>query len=180
MEDAYKTIFKSGRLYARQFTAADLEEYVKLDSNKDVMRYIGGPRDQETIEKNLKGIIEYYEQHPGFGVWAVCKRRTNEFIGWVCLKNLDQTTEKELGYRLFKSAWGKGYATEISKEALEYGFWDHELSRIVAITVPENVRSLSVIKKLGFRYKREDNFYGKEVQFFALKYGEWERGRGKM
>lgn len=180
MDNAFKTIFKSGRLYARQFVAADLEDYVKLDSDKDVMRHLGGPRDRAAIEKNLKEIIAYYERHPGFGVWAVCKRRTNEFVGWVFLKNLDQTEEKELGYRFLKSAWGVGYATEISKEALEYGFWDQELSRIVAITTPDNTRSLRVIEKLGFRYKRKARYHDTDVNFFALKHGEWERGRGKM
>ena len=173
-----ETVFKSRRMYARYFREDDLENLHRLNSNIKVMEFIEAPHDREKSIAYLKRIMDYYPTDPGYGAFSLHLRKNGEFVGMVMLKKLDRTQEKEVGYRLLPNFWNRGFATEISRAALEYGFWDQELDRIVAISRPDNMRSLNVIEKLAMRYKREANYYNVDVKFYALRRDEWERGRG--
>lgn len=171
----HDTIFKTHRLYARPFNADDLNNVFKVNSNPEVMKYIGPVHSREDAQKYLNDCIEYYAQDPGFGKFAIHLRKTGDFIGWVVLKNLDKTDIKEVGYRLLQKYWGKGYAAEIAEGALEYGFWEKDLPSIAAITRPLNINSIKIIEKLEFRYKRVETFYNTEVRYYILKQDQWER-----
>jgi RimJ/RimL family protein N-acetyltransferase len=169
------TIFKTQRLFARPFTADDLDDVFKVNSNPEVMKHIGPVESREDAQKYLDDCIEYYKQDPGFGKFAVCLRKTGEFVGWVILKNLDKTDIKEVGYRLLQKHWAKGYDTEIAEGALEYGFWEMELPKIAAVTMPDNVGSIKVLESLEFRFKRIAKFYDTELSYFVLQKDQWER-----
>ena len=152
-------ILESERLYLKEFTNNDVDNLFRLNGNADVMKYIRPPEtDIDVIKKLIKKIINYYSDNPGLGVWAGYEKLSNEFIGFFELAHLDTTDEIEVGYRLFKEYWGQGYATEMTKVLIDYGFNKMGLKQVARITHPENSASRNVIKKSDLRYKKDAFF----------------------
>lgn len=162
-----KKVLETNRLLIREFANDDLAYYRQLDSNAEVMRFIGPVRDTLAIEKRFKTIRRNYSKFPGLGFWAVIEKKTNFFIGWVCLKDLDRTTEYEIGYRLLPAYWGKGFATEAATAVLHYGLTDLELKRMVAIAKADNKASIRIIEKLGFQFIKMAQYYKVEVLYYT-------------
>src|SRR6266571_4979973 len=112
------------RLMLRRFTADDIDNLVELDSDPHVMRYINGGRatPREEIENAvLPRLLAYYERYEGYGFWAAVEKATGDFLGWFALHPRDDVPpdDVELGYRLRRSAWGCGYATEGSRALVD-------------------------------------------------------------
>jgi RimJ/RimL family protein N-acetyltransferase len=178
------------RLVLRRFTEDDVENLVELDSDPDVMRFINGgratPRDE--IENDvLPTFLDYYERFAGYGFWAAVEKSTGQFVGWFHFRPAEGAhadEEIELGYRLRKSAWGKGYATEGSRALIEKGFADFGVQRVVASTMVVNVGSRRVMEKAGLRFVRRfhqpwpDVIEGEQEGDieYALLRSEWEQG----
>jgi RimJ/RimL family protein N-acetyltransferase len=151
-------IVATDRLVLRRFTTSDPELLVELDSDPEVMRYITGGATTPRIRVEtavLPAMIRDYDRYPGFGAFATYTKADGEFIGLcILLPRMDDPPgQAELGYRLRKSAWGKGYAVEASRGLLDYGFTELGLTRIFAETMAVNTRSRRVMEKLGLRYQ---------------------------
>jgi RimJ/RimL family protein N-acetyltransferase len=85
----------------------------------------GRPTPRQEIENDvLPTFLDYYERFPGYGFWAAVEKSTGRFVGWFHFRPAERAhpDEIELGYRLRKSAWGKGYATEGSRALIQKGF----------------------------------------------------------
>lgn len=142
------------RLVLRQFTSADADLLVELDSDPEVMHFITGgqptPR-REIEEEVLPRFLEYYEQFEGYGFWAALERSTGHFLGWFHFRPAKDAPpdEPELGYRLRRSAWGQGYATEGARALIEHGFTVHGVRRVIAETMVVNTASRRVMEKAG-------------------------------
>src|SRR5579859_4381738 len=131
------------RLILRQFTASDLDNLVDLDADPDVMRYIndGKPTPRDVIQNSaLPRFLQYYERFDGFGSWAAIEKSSGDFLGRFVFQPAEDATpdEVELGYRLRKSAWGKGYGTEGSRALIRKGFTELGVQRVVSFTYGEN------------------------------------------
>ena len=163
-------ITSSERLIVRESTLDDLPYHLAMGKDLQVMQYIrnGETRSDEKISEILKIQIEDYRKYSGLGIWAVCLRENNSFVGVAGLKHLDQTEDIELGYRYLKEYWGLGIATEASQLLLHYGFQKLKLPQIVAITHPENKGSVNVIEKLGFQYQKNAHYYETDVLYYTL------------
>jgi RimJ/RimL family protein N-acetyltransferase len=139
------------RLTLRRLTADDEDNLVELDSDPDVMHYLNGgrPTPRATIRENiLPRLLGYYERPPCLGFWAAMA--SGEFVGWFCLRpSADSPSEVELGYRLCKSAWGLGYATEGSLALIDKGFAEFGITRVYARTMVVNKGSRRVMEKSG-------------------------------
>src|SRR5438128_12296035 len=125
------------RLVLRPFTEDDVDNLVELDSDPDVMRFINGgrPTPRQEIESDvLPTFLGYYERFAGYGFWAAVETSTGRFVGWCHFRpaEADHPDEVELGYRLRRSAWGKGYATEGSRALVQKGFAELGVQRVVA------------------------------------------------
>jgi RimJ/RimL family protein N-acetyltransferase len=83
-------------------------------------------------------------------VWAVIVRDSGVLVGWVALHV--ENDAGELGYRFFRSAWGHGYATEASRAVVTEAFARFGVTRIFARTMAANMRSRSVMERLGMRH----------------------------
>lgn len=179
---------ETDRLVLRRFTAADLDNLVELDSDPDVMRYITGgrptPREQVRDEV-LPAFLAYYERFAGYGFWAAVEKATGQFIGWFHLRPPEGANpdEPELGYRLLRSAWGKGYATEGSRALIHKAFTEFGARRVYAETMAVNRGSWRVMEKAGMRLVRTfrqpwpDRIEGDEhgdVEY-ALTRAEWHQ-----
>ena len=164
-------ILESNRLYLKEFAFDDVDDYFHLNSDPNVMKYIGREPDTDVnvIRENIKNIKKYYDKNPGLGIWACFEKDSNEFIGFFELAHLDNTEEIEVGYRLHKKYWSKGYATEMTKVLIDYGFNTMRLKQIVGITHPENIASQNVLTKSGLIYKKDAVFYGFLVKYFDIE-----------
>src|SRR5256885_618372 len=150
------SVLETERLILRRFTEADVDHLVDLDSDPEVMRYLTGgkptPR-TEIANERLPRILRQYQQG-GAGRWAAIERSTGEFLGWFALDPGEREGEVELGYRLRRSAWGKGYATEGSRALVRMAFTDLKVDRVFAHTMAVNAGSRRVMEKAGLRYVR--------------------------
>jgi RimJ/RimL family protein N-acetyltransferase len=110
----------------RRFTASEVDNLFDLDNDPEVMRLLSGgkPTPRDVIEnKTLPRLLDYYERSERFGFWAAIEKSTGAFLGWFAFHPPEGggSDEVELGYRLKKSSWGKGYATEGSRALIRKG-----------------------------------------------------------
>ena len=164
-----KIFLETPRLILRQFTQNDVDNLVTLDSDPDVMHFINGgiPNSYKAItEKFLPDVLSYYDEYKHLGFWAIVEKSSQEFIGWVVLRpesrfrlaklfNLAESDALELGYRLRKISWGKGYATEVSQAVINNAMSELNAFKIIAWALPENTASIRVMKKLGMKLQQE-------------------------
>lgn len=159
-----KVFLETDRLVLRQFTEEDAGLLLELDSDPEVMRYIGpfALPDRDAYRRHIQTTyLGYYARYEALGVWAAINRTSGEFLGWFCLRPaLDyryateadfRTGEVELGYRLRRSAWGKGYATEGARALVQRAWVDAGISGVVAAALIGNVASCRVLKQAGLR-----------------------------
>ena len=115
----------------------------------------------------------------GIARWAVVDKETKECIGWCGLKYFKESLNNhshfyELGYRFKQKNWGKGFATESSNAILKYGFKKLQIKSIYAITHPENINSMHVLRKLGFKFIETFDYEGDPTSWFELTKSDWE------
>ncbi|MEU1399649.1 GNAT family N-acetyltransferase [Micromonospora zamorensis] len=145
------------RLRFRRLTMADVDALVDLDSDPEVMRFLSGgvATPLATVrDEQLPRLLAQYERHPALGRWAALDRGTDDFLGWFALDPSADGTEAELGYRLRRSTWGLGLATEGSRALVRYAFDAVGVRRVWAETMTVNERSRRVMAKAGLRYLR--------------------------
>jgi len=174
------------RLVLRRFTMADVDNLTDLDADPDVMRFVNGgvPTPRDEIETDfLPAFLGYYQRFAEYGFWAAIERSTGDFLGWFHFRPQPGSPpdEAELGYRLRKSAWGKGYATEGSRALIRKGFTEFSVQRVTAEAAAENTASRRVMEKAGltlvrtFREPWPDSPGGPELEAveYALRKADW-------
>jgi RimJ/RimL family protein N-acetyltransferase len=152
-------LLETERLILRRFTEGDVDNLFALDGDPAVMQYItGGPSTpREEIERDyIPAYLDYYERYDGYGFWAAIEKATGEFLGWFHFRPYEGAPldQPELGYRLRRSAWGKGYGTEGSRALIRKGFTEMGVQRVVAFAYEENVASTRVMEKIGMKLVR--------------------------
>ncbi len=163
------------RLILRKLTEDDVDHIFLLDSNPEVMRYVGAlPITQkEESAKMLENIISQYERN-GTGRLAVIEKESNQFIGWSGIKLLTDEVNGfknvyELGYRFLPEFWGKGFATESALASLDLGFNQLNADKIYAYADVGNESSNRILTKLGFEKKGTFLDNGDICNWFELK-----------
>src|SRR5215213_5442983 len=158
------------RLRLRGFRPEDLDALCQVFGDPEVMKYISGgkPRTREATEEGLLRSIEGWGKR-GFGLWAVEEKATGRVVGYCGLIHLDDTPEIEVAYGLAKAAWGRGFAVEAARAALEFGFGELNLERIVAVVNPLNVASQRVLEKLGMKYAKNARHYGADLMYYEAQ-----------
>lgn len=168
------------RLILRRFTESDADDLYALHNDPDVMRYLNGGR--HTPREVIVG-----ETLPTFiatDYLAALEKPSGAFLGWFHLRAPQggPEDEPELGYRLHKAAWGKGYATEGSRALIDQAFRELGARRVFAQTMAVNTRSRRVMERCGLRFARtffmefEDPLPGTEegeVEYELLR-ADWE------
>lgn len=140
------------RLHLRQWKDADREPYAALNMDPAVMRFFPGLQSREGSDGDIKRWSAELDDR-GWSNWAVETRESGEFIGFIGLtvprRALAFMPCVELGYRLAREHWGKGYATEGAKAALGIGFDRLQLQEIVSFTATINLPSRAVMERVG-------------------------------
>lgn len=167
-------IFKTERTYTRQLQEADFEDYFRLESDPEVMQYITGrPRSREEARLRFTKQRLAYLRDPGFGVWVVCLKVSQQFIGTVCLNHIPGTAIRQVGYKLISDQQGKGLATELTIGLLAYGFESCGLSQASAVCKPLNKASEKVMQKTGMAYVGKDRFFDSECLHYRIDSATW-------
>lgn len=152
------------RLVLRDVTDADAELLFELDSDREVMRFIG-PRPADDVgpyRERIRSVYMPWKKHPWHGVRLVFDHATTQFLGWAFIRPATESvsaaelgwtspTEVEVGYRFHQAAWGRGIATEAAAELVELALDDLSTTAVVACALVGNKGSLRVLEKLGFK-----------------------------
>ena len=159
--DARPLRLSTARLVLRRWADADREPFAALNADPEVMRYFRGPLDR-TASDAFADRIESSFDELGYGLWAVELRSSAEFIGFTGLARqtfpAHFTPAVEVGWRLARSAWGNGYATEAARAALDFAFDVAGLEEVVSTTTRANERSQAVMRRLGMTHDAADDF----------------------
>jgi ribosomal-protein-alanine N-acetyltransferase len=163
------------RLRLRPFTPADRDAIHAVYSDPEVMRYVGHGA-HRTPAETAAALRVYREvlERRGFSFLAVTDRETGALIGDGGLHPLGE--DIELGYTLARSAWGRGYATELGRALLAYAFETLGADRVIAQVEPDNAASRHVLEKLGMRAIETRTAYGRPHLVYEVKLPAAPRG----
>jgi [ribosomal protein S5]-alanine N-acetyltransferase len=140
------------RLFLEPMSEKYFNGFASMDMDADVMKFIRKPTMSEAeARERFNRLQNYMKNHQGFGGFAVVEKLTEEMIGIGFLIHIEMNPEYgyEVGYRFMKSAWGKGYATEVSRALIDYGFREKKLTEIFGTTNPEHKVSQKTLMKAG-------------------------------
>lgn len=151
----------TGRLRLRQWAESDREPFAAMNGDAEVMRYF--PRALSRSESDaLAEREDALIAQRGWGLWATEVVDGPPFIGFVGLSNVGFdahfTPAVEVGWRLARSFWGRGYATEAATAALRFAFDELGLDEVISFTAAINVRSIAVMERLGMTHAARDDF----------------------
>ena len=152
---------RTERLALRQWRDDDLGPFAALNADPEVMEHfpatLSRAESDAFVERMRAGIEER-----GFGLWAVEVVETGEFAGFVGLAeprfDAHFTPAVEIGWRLGRAHWGRGYATEAARAAAAFAFDELRLAELVSFTAAVNGRSRRVMERLGMTHDPADDF----------------------
>lgn len=169
-------IFETERLLVRTYGENDNENFFLLNGNADVMRYIRPVKTRKECDEFLLEVIAYSEAEKLYGRWAVEDKLAKTFVGSFAIIPVEGKEQMQLGYALLPEHWGKGYATELTREGLDYVFTKTPIDPIYAYTEGPNMPSQKVLLKAGFKPNGSYNERGKDVVGFIFhKEDYWKK-----
>ena len=169
-------MIETSRLCLRRLRASDEPALIALDSDVEVMRYIGS-RDG-TPEQIVSRVRERIgTDHGAVGWWLVEDKAEGAFQGIAGLLPMPEGPDIELAYRFARAAWEHGIATEAAVALTDYAFAGARLARLVAVTFPENTRSRRVLEKVGFAYDGMTDYKEFRVAHFTVTAETWRAQR---
>ena len=147
--------FYTDRLKAEKIKASDLDKFINMHTNPEVMVTLGGLRTIHQIEENLNLNLKQWEKN-GYGLWMFYLKNTKEWVGRGGIRRfeIDGYEEVEINYVLMPFFWNKGLATEIAQACKEVAFEMIDLDNIICFTLETNKASKRVMEKVGFQYER--------------------------
>jgi RimJ/RimL family protein N-acetyltransferase len=168
------------RLTLRPFREEDAATFCALLQDPDVVRYIGDGTipSAEDCWRAVAAWLGHWVMR-GYGPWAVTERETGAFTGRVGIHFPYGWPEPELAYTFGKPFWGRGYATEACRAALDWAFTERDFPRLVSLIYPQNTASIQVATKLGETLEGPSGFRDKEVLVYAITRAEWEAQRAE-
>jgi len=175
-------INNSVRLSYQLMSADDAELLFQLDQDPEVMRFIadGKVSSRESIETVLVPRMQkYLNTDKGWGIWQVNIAETDEYIGWVLVRPMNFFSDSpefdnlELGWRFFRSSWGKGYASESAQHIKDVLAVEPEYKKFSAIADEENLGSIGVMKNIGMSYVKTylhtDPLFECQVAYYQIQ-----------
>jgi RimJ/RimL family protein N-acetyltransferase len=156
---------RTERLLLRQWRESDLDPWAAMNADPQVREFFPNVLTRTESEASVASFQADLEER-GYGWWAVEVRATGEFIGFIGLDPVDEGmafTGVEIGWRLARSAWGYGYASEAAVASLAFGFETLALPEILAITTATNLRSQAVMRRIGMSHDPAYDFDDPDV-----------------
>ncbi len=134
----------------REFSAADAQGFYCLNRDPQVLKYTGDVPFESV--QDAANFIRHYDQYRlnGFGRWAVYIKDTQEYIGFCGLSKVQGASDVDLGFRIRREHWRKGYATEAANAAIALASQRYGLQRLIGRVMAENLASIHTLQKVGF------------------------------
>ena len=162
-------MIESPRLRLRRLRLSDAPELIALDSDPEVMRWVGSPPVCTSPAETAERVRQRLEtDHGPLGFWAVERRADGGFCGLCALLLMPAGADVELAYRLTRSCWGQGLATEAAAAVVDHAFRALALPRLVAVTYPENTASQRVLEKVGFARRGFVDYKGTRAAYYIV------------
>ncbi|MFL6195668.1 MAG: GNAT family N-acetyltransferase [Thermoanaerobaculia bacterium] len=149
------------RLLLRMWRDSDLEEYAAICADPEVMRFLGEgkPLARADAWRQMAMIAGHWHLR-GHGHWAVEERETRRLIGRIGFFRPEGWPGFELGWTLGRPFWGKGYATEGARRALDYAFTEMDRDHVISLIHPDNHASIRVAERLGEKLEGTTELFG--------------------
>lgn len=172
------------RLELRPIEPADLEELHEVFLDSAVRRFLLDDEEmplaftRQVIDDSIVG----FESETGAGLWAVRELEQGErapIVGFVGYREFFEPPELQLLYGLLPTVWGRGYATEASRAAIDFGFDECGFDEVIAATDPPNEASIRVMERLGFGHRVDSQRDGKPTITTRIRADEWQRLRAR-
>ncbi len=170
----------------RDIEDEDVNAMFAMDSDAEVHTFLGNKPIATIAEaqKYIDSVKQQYQEN-GIGRWAVVEKESGEFIGWSGFRLITdvvngKTQYYDLGYRLLKNHWGKGYASEIALASLNHGFKELGLDEIVGIADVAHIASNHILQKVGLHRVNEFMYEGIRHHFYILTKKEWENRKNGL
>ena len=167
------TILETSNLILRKFTIDDAAFMLRLLNEPTWIQYIGD-RNVRTVEEAqhylINGALKSYKDH-GFGFYLVIHKGSAAPVGTVGFVKRPFLECPDYGFAFLPEYTGQGYAFEVSAAAMDFAEQILQLNRLEAITTPDNKRSIQLLVKLGFRFKKSIHVEGEELFLFAKDSG---------
>jgi RimJ/RimL family protein N-acetyltransferase len=156
------------RLLLRMFREEDFEAYAEFCADPDVMRYLTGkPMTRVEAWRHMAMMVGHWTLR-GYGMWAVEERATGAFLGRIGFNDPQGWPAFEIGWTLGRQYWGKGYATEGARVALDYAFHKLDKPHVISLIHRENRGSIAVAEKLGEKLEGETEVLGMPVLIYGI------------
>jgi len=167
------------RLLFRSHEAKDEAEFVRMQTDPEVRRYVGGQERGWSLEKAQYRFRNEYLGRPTvrYGLWATILKEEEKYIGCCGLRAAQAEKEAHLGFYFARPYWGQGFASEASKAFIAAAFTRLRLLRLVADVEEGNDASEHVLRKFGFQCVSREEIprNGRIILFYELSRAEWER-----
>lgn len=172
---AFPTTLTTDRLIAtRTDVATELDDYAALFADPAVAgpmwpAHLGGARTREQTQAFVEHFDAHWAAH-GFGPWSVRERDGGAFVGQVGLGHtiVAGSAEVEVGFILAHDRWGRGYATEVTRAALEHAPSLRGLSSVVAFATKDNAHALATLDRCGFRHEADAVMFELDVTILRV------------
>ena len=152
---------RTERLLMRRWQPADRGPFAAMNADPEVMAHFPATLDRAASDAFVDRIEAGFDAN-GFGLWALERLDTGQFIGFTGLSvarfEAHFTPAVEIGWRLSRPAWGHGFATEAARRALRAGFEEYRLAEIVSFTAAGNAASQAVMRRIGMRRDPAEDF----------------------
>ena len=151
-------VLETGRLIVRHFHVCDAEAMDTVFGDAEVMRFEPGVQTKQWVRDWLCGCLENYYKKWGFGRWALVEKSSWRTIGYCDLfyfEDIGGQSEIEIGYRLARRYWGKGYATEAVLAVRDYGFGTLCMARLISMIDSQNAACIRVAEKAGMHHEKD-------------------------
>lgn len=158
----------TSRLLLREYRLSDFDAYAENLSDPVAQQHLSGVVDRRAAWR-LFMVGPGSWMLCGAGWWAVELAETADVVGTVGAFYREKATELELGWNIYRRHWGRGYATEAARAALEYGFRVLDAPHAVALIDAPNAASIRVSRKLGMRHEGDVELFGELVGRYVVR-----------
>lgn len=169
-------IIETNRLILREYTLDDFDNLYEIVSDPETMRHYPKPFDEERTRDWIEWNLENYKNY-GFGLWVVTLKETGEFIGdcGISIQNIDWELLPEIGYRIHKKYWRRGFGSEAARAVRDWAFENTDYNCIYSYMKYTNVGSYSTAIANGMRKVKEYKDEKNKISYaYAITRDEWK------
>ena len=156
------------RLILRMWRNEDFEAYARICADPEVMRFLGGKTFTPLEAWRHMAFLVGHWHLLGYGHWAVEEKASGDVIGRLGFLNPEGWPGFEIGWTIAREHWGKGYAVEGARRALEYAFTELDRDHVISLIHPENLASIKVAERIGEKLEGKTELLGIDVLVYGI------------